>query len=128
MSVPRRVSAYLDLADQDTDAAPTLAQSANRYAAYHCQQAVEKLAKAVLLSLSIESGTEHRIDVLVGRIPDDNPWKLRLRPLDVYSPYATAYRYPTPGGRIAAAPQPERTLGDAMPIRSLVRMAREELR
>ena len=84
MSVPRRISAFLDLAAQDVDAARTLAAAGNRYAAYHCQQAAEKLMKAVLLHRSIESGPEHRLDVLVDKLPDTDPWKPRLRPLDVY--------------------------------------------
>ena len=75
MSVARRIVAFLDLAVQDVDAAKTLASTRNRYAAYHCQQAAEKLIKAVLLHRSIESGTEHRLDVLVDKLPDDDPWK-----------------------------------------------------
>jgi len=47
MSVPRRISAFLDLPAQDVEAARTLAATRNRYAAYHCQQAAEKLIKAV---------------------------------------------------------------------------------
>ena len=104
MSVARRIAAFLDLAAQDVDAARTLAATRNRYAAYHCQQAAEKLIKAVLLHRGIESGTEHRLDVLVDKLPDDDPWKPKLRPLDVYSPYATTFRYPTPGGRIRCCP------------------------
>jgi hypothetical protein len=36
MSVPHRISAFLELAEQDIDAARTLAATNNRYAAYHC--------------------------------------------------------------------------------------------
>lgn len=127
MSVPRRISAFLDLAAQDVDAARTLAASGNRYAAYHCQQAAEKLMKAVLLHRSIESGTEHRLDVLVDKLPDTDPWKPRLRPLDVYSPYATTYRYPTPGGRVSAAPDPSQVTADATVIDTLIKKARTDL-
>ncbi len=70
MSVPRRIAAFLDLAAQDADAARTLATTKNRYAAYHCQQAAEKLMKAVLLHRGRESGTEHRLDALVDGLPD----------------------------------------------------------
>ena len=63
MSVQRRIAAFLDLAEQDIDAARTLAATNNRYAAYHCQQAAEKLIKAVLLHRGFASGTEHRLDV-----------------------------------------------------------------
>lgn len=128
MSVPRRIVAFLDLAVQDVEAARTLAVTNNRYAAYHCQQAAEKLIKAVLLHRDIESGTEHRLDVLVDELPDADPWKSKLRPLEIYSPYATTYRYPTPGGRIVAAPDPARVAVDANVIEALVEEARAGLR
>jgi HEPN domain-containing protein len=128
MSVPRRISAFLDLASQDVEAARTLASTNNRYAAYHCQQAAEKLIKAVLLHRGIESGTEHRLDVLVDALPDEDPWKPRLRPLDAYLPYATTYRYPTPGGRIVAAPDMARVAVDANAMEALIKEARDNLK
>ncbi len=70
MSVPRRIAAFLELAEQDVDAARTLAATNNRYAAYHCQQAIEKLVKAILLHRGITSGTEHRLDVLVDELSE----------------------------------------------------------
>lgn len=127
MSVPRRIMAFIELAAQDVDAAETLATTQNRYSAYHCQQAIEKLAKALLLQRGIEAGTEHRLDVLFDRIPEDDPWSARLRSLDKYTPFATTFRYPTPGGRIPAALDPAEVLADVVRIRQLVSMARKEL-
>jgi HEPN domain-containing protein len=128
MSVPRRIAAFLDLADADVEAARALAAAKNRYAAYHCQQAAEKLIKAVLLHRGKEAGTEHRLDVLVDELPDSDPWKARLRPLEVYLPYATTYRYPTPGGRIVAAPDPAQVSADASDIEVLIKAARADLK
>ena len=128
MSVPRRIAAFLDLATQDVEAARTLAATNNRYAAYHCQQAAEKLIKAVLLHRGIESGIEHRLDVLVDHLPDGDPWKSRLRPLETYLPYATTYRYPTPGGRIVAAPDMAQVAVDADAIDALIKDARTSLK
>jgi len=128
MSVPRRIVAFLDLAAQDAEAARTLAATNNRYAAYHCQQAVEKLIKAVLLHRNVESGTEHRLDVLVDELLDGDPWKAKLRLLETYSPYATAYRYPTPGGRIVAAPDMAKVVVDADAIEALIKEARAGLK
>jgi HEPN domain-containing protein len=128
MSVPRRIAAFLDLAAQDADAARTLAKTKNRYAAYHCQQAAEKLIKAVLLHRGRESGTEHRLDVLVDALPDADPWKSKLRPLEVYLPYATTYRYPTPGGRIVAAPDMAQISADVDDIEALIHAARVDLK
>jgi HEPN domain-containing protein len=128
MSVPRRIAALLELAAQDTDAARTLAATSNRYAAYHCQQAVEKILKAVLLRRTIESGAEHRLDVLVALLPDGDAWKDRLRPFEEWSPYATTFRYPTPGGRIVAAPDAAKVTGAVNDLDALIRLARDELR
>lgn len=127
MSVPRRITAFLDLAQEDVDAARTLAATNNRYAAYHCQQAVEKLVKAILLHRGVESGTEHRLDVLVDKIAEDDPWKARVRPLDVYSPYATTFRYPTPGGRIVPPPAADQVSRDAAIIEGLIAQARRDI-
>ena len=69
----------------------------NRYSAYHVQQAVEKITKALLLARGIEAGIEHRLEELFKRFPPDDAWPLRLLPLVSYSAYATAFRYPTPG-------------------------------
>ena len=128
MSVPRRIAAFLDLAEQDVDAARTLAATNNRYAAYHCQQAIEKLVKAILLHRGIASGTEHRLDVLVDGLSDADPWKPKLRALEVYSPYATAFRYPTPGGRIVPAADPSQVIADANIVHALVVDARGNLK
>jgi len=128
MSVPRRIVAFLDLAAQDAEAARTLAATNNRYAAYHCQQAAEKLIKAILLHRGAESGTEHRLDMLVDELSDGDPWKAKLRLLETYSPYATAYRYPTPGGRIVTAPDMAKVAVDADAIEALIKEARAGLK
>ncbi|HWO24336.1 MAG TPA: HEPN domain-containing protein [Kofleriaceae bacterium] len=63
------MSAYLELATKDAEAADWLVAGGNRYAAYHAQQAVEKLTKAVLLAKGIEAGIEHRLEELLKRFP-----------------------------------------------------------
>ncbi|MBI2921357.1 MAG: HEPN domain-containing protein [Planctomycetes bacterium] len=65
MPEPRRVASFLDLAAADATAALVMGASKNRYAAYHCQQAVEKLVKAVLLHRGKEAGVEHHLDMLI---------------------------------------------------------------
>jgi HEPN domain-containing protein len=56
MSGEKRIRAYLELAEKDADAAELLLTGGNRYSAYHVQQAVEKIAKALLLARGIEAG------------------------------------------------------------------------
>lgn len=63
-------------------------------AAYHCQQAAEKLVKAVLVSAGVSAPYSHDIDVLVGLAPASSPVAALLAPLARFTPYATAYRYP----------------------------------
>lgn len=59
MSVEKRTRAYLELASKDVEAAELLLAGGNRYSAYHVQQAVEKIVKALLLNRSVEAGIEH---------------------------------------------------------------------
>jgi HEPN domain-containing protein len=127
MSVARRIAGLLDIASEDASGAITLAQTKNRNSAYLCQQAAEKLIKAVLLDCGIEAGTEHHLDTLVGRLPDGHPWKARLRSLDKYTPYATAYRYPGSGGRVPAPPDAQQVSADASLIIQWIALARQEL-
>jgi HEPN domain-containing protein/predicted nucleotidyltransferase len=128
MSIEKRTRAYLDLVDQDLQAADVLAKAHNRYAAYHCQQAVEKLLKAMLLNAGKEVGIEHRLDVLLARF-DDDPHGLvtALRPFEKYTPFATAFRYPTPGGRIPAPPAFDDVLADIVALRGVLGRAKSDL-
>jgi len=122
-----RLKALLHLAEQDTEAARLLATHGNHYAAYHCQQAAEKLIRALLLQHDIEPGLDHHLDVLIGKLPDSEPWKARLMVLHKYTPYATAYRYATSGGRVPASPDAAGVAADAAHIAGLVAEARERL-
>ncbi|MGH6959622.1 MAG: HEPN domain-containing protein [Dongiaceae bacterium] len=124
MSEERRISAFLAVADADIEAARALARIANRNAAYLCQQAAEKLIKAVLQDRGIDFGTEHRLDVLE-KLPGNDPW--RLKPLESLTPFATTYRYPTPGGRIPAPPDLSVLETQIVLIDGLPKTARAEL-
>jgi HEPN domain-containing protein len=127
MSVEKRVAAYLELAAKDAEAAELLLTGGNRYAAYHVQQAVEKVTKALLLARGIEAGIEHRLEELFKRFADQDDWPPRLQPFVGYSAYATAFRYPTPGGRIPADPPADVLRRDISSLRDLVARAREHL-
>jgi hypothetical protein len=50
-----------------------------------------------------------------------------LLPFVGYSAYATAFRYPTPGGRIPADPPADALRRDIFLLRDLVAVAREQL-
>ena len=122
----QRLRALLYLAEQDAEAAKLLASQSNHYAAYHCQQAVEKLAQIILIDHDIEPGLEHHLDVLIAKLPANEHWKGRLAPLERYTPYATTFRYATPGGRVPAAPEPSKVTSDAGYILQLINEARAQ--
>jgi HEPN domain-containing protein len=126
LSVERRVATFLHLAVDDLDAAEMLARIGNRNAAYHVQQAIEKIIKALLLHRGIEAGIEHRLENLVDRLPEGDPWSNRLEEWLEYSAYATTYRYPMPGGGIPRGPAASQVLGDVEKLREVERRVREE--
>jgi len=121
-----RLKALLHLAEQDTEAAKLLAAHDNHYAAYHCQQAAEKLIR-VLLHHDVEPGLDHHLDILVAKLPDNEPWKVRLAPLHKYTPYATTYRYATSSGRVPTSPDAGGVAADAAHISALIADARRQL-
>lgn len=94
----------LRIAREDLDGAKALAALGNRNAVYLCEQAAEKVIRAVLTSEGKHAGVRHQLDAMVDLVPDENPLKPALREIDELAAYATAYRYPTPAGRIPDAP------------------------
>jgi hypothetical protein len=70
-----RMKAMLHLAAEDAKAAKLLAQGGNHYAAYHCQQASEKLVRTLLIHHDIEPGLDHHLDVLVAKLPESESWR-----------------------------------------------------
>ncbi|MDX2092538.1 MAG: HEPN domain-containing protein [Kofleriaceae bacterium] len=103
-----------------------LVAGGNRFAAYHMQQAVEKIVKALLLAKGIEAGVEHRLEELLKRFAPEDEWLTRIAPLVSYSAFATAFRYPTPGGRIPADPPQATVRRDLALVNDLLALARAE--
>lgn len=93
--------AWLDIAETDIDAARrSLAPDPEPNvpaAAYHCQQAVEKLIKALLVHLGLpylRGSGGHDLRRLVAALPDTHPLLGDAAALAPISPWATAFRYP----------------------------------
>lgn len=102
---PRVIAAYLDDVDLEIDAAKRLiADPPNRFAAFHLEQAAEKLVKAVRLGRGLRVTADHNIEMLVDDLPADDPWRVKLRILEPLAAYATTYRYPSPTGRRKGGP------------------------
>jgi len=65
------IANMLRIASEDLEGARLL--GTNRNAAYLCQQAAEKLIRAVLTSEGIHAGIKHDLAGMVAQIPDENP-------------------------------------------------------
>ncbi len=112
MSADRLIASYLRVAKEDLDGARVLAKAGNRNAIYLCEQAAEKVIRAVLTSESQHAGIKHHLGEMVDLIPDSNPIKPMLRAIEHLAAYATSFRYPTDAGRIKAPPSPTTLTSD----------------
>jgi HEPN domain-containing protein len=104
MSADLLIANLLRIAREDLDGALLLASRSNRNAVYLCEQAAEKVIRAILTAEGKHAGIKHRLDEMVDLVPDENPLKPALREIEELAAYATAYRYPTSSGRIPDAP------------------------
>ena len=104
MSVELLIANLLRVAAEDLDGARLLASKANRNAIYLCEQAAEKVIRAVVTSEGQRAGIKHQLNDIVDLVPDANPIKPALRAIEHLAAYATAYRYPTSAGRIVQPP------------------------
>ena len=117
--------AFLDyLADvaEDLDAARKL--RGNRFAAFHVQQAAEKLVKALRIAHGLRPTVDHHIDALLAEIPESE-LRTRMSGLDDWSDSATTFRYPGPGGRRRPGPADSDIDAAIAEIESLVPLVRD---
>lgn len=104
MSAELLIANLLRIAQEDLDGAVLLASRGNRNAIYLCEQAAEKIIRAVLTSEAKHAGIKHHLDAMVDLVPNENPLKPFLREIEELAAYATTYRYPTSSGRIIPPP------------------------
>lgn len=108
MSVELLVANFLRIAGEDLEGARLLSVADNRNAIYLCEQAAEKVIRAVVTSEGKHAGVKHDLAEIVDMIPDENPMKPALRAIENLSQYATAYRYPVSSSRTKRIPRPPR--------------------
>lgn len=134
----RAITAYLDDVGNDLEAFAAIFALRNRLAVFHLQQAAEKLVRAVRLHRGLENTKDHDLALLIdgnrgepGRapipLPPDDVWRPRLRELEWLSAYATAYRYPSSGGRFGETPPDGKLQAAETKLRALLQTARAEL-
>ncbi|MBI4602287.1 MAG: HEPN domain-containing protein [Planctomycetes bacterium] len=104
MSADALIASLLRVAKEDLEGARLLASAGNRNAIYLCEQAAEKIIRAILTSEAKHAGIKHRLNEMVDMVPDDNPLKPALRAIEYLAAFATSYRYPTTTGRILQPP------------------------
>ncbi|MBF0332559.1 MAG: HEPN domain-containing protein [Alphaproteobacteria bacterium] len=101
------IESFITLAREDLAVAKLLMAAHPRHSAFHIEQAAEKLVKAVLTAEDIRFPTSHhQLGALAALLPADHPWRAELMAFDEFSSYATASRYPTPGGWMPHEPDP----------------------
>lgn len=105
MSVELLVANFLRIAAEDLEGARLLAAKSNRNAIYLCEQAAEKVIRAVVTSEGKHAGIKHELAEIVDLIPDENPLKPDLRAIEHLSQYATAYRYPVSSSKTKRIPR-----------------------
>jgi len=98
------VEGYFKIAKEDIEAAERLLNHVPRAAAYHLEQAAEKMVKAFLVAEGEDPGISHDIATLVDMLPSGHEWKADLAAFSPLSRFATSFRYPTPTGRVPAPP------------------------
>ncbi|WP_423958554.1 HEPN domain-containing protein [Bradyrhizobium sp.] len=99
-----KAETFIVLARRDLAAATSLSKTDPGNAAFHLQQAAEKLAKAVLEIEGIPGGITHQIGALAAMLPADHIFRPDLAAFDRFSSYATQTRYPRPGGGLPQEP------------------------
>jgi HEPN domain-containing protein len=100
----REVAGFLALAREDLAVAGELLAGHGRAAAFHLQQAAEKLIKAVLTLEGIAFPRSHQLGALAALLPEEHAWRADLMALDHLTSHATALRYPLPGGGLPLDP------------------------
>ncbi len=124
MSVQRRrIDAFLQLAEEELQAARQLVRQSPRQAAYLMQQCAEKITRAILTGAGVKYGTGHNLGQMADALPANHPWIDKILPLDELSPAATRYRYPSTEGRLFEPPDTEHLQQDIENLTDLLKEA-----
>jgi HEPN domain-containing protein len=110
----RVVASWLRRAERDLRMAHLACQPNDPMAdqaAYHIQQAAEKLAKAALIAHEIRPRKGHVIKTSAERLPEEFIYRDRFLRLDRFSDYVWAHRYPEED--LSRPPPPEPSVAEA---------------
>ena len=124
----KRIDALMRAAARDIEAARRLLPDLPDQAIFHAQQAAEKMTRAVCEHEGLSVGRTHNIGEAAAMLPDGHVFKEDLLTLDRLSSAATAWRYPTPGGRFPEIPDPAQVSTDLDDIEAILPEVRDWLR
>jgi len=114
---------WLDKAAADFDAAEQLSAQGGRFReiiAFHCQQAVEKYLKALLVRRQVEFPKTHDIAKLLDQVATVNANIAEsLRDADVLTPFGVEVRYPSEAPEVLQGGETE-AIGIARRVRNAV--------
>jgi HEPN domain-containing protein len=115
------VASFIALAKEDLAVARRLLAIHPRHSAFALEQAAEKLLKAVLTTEGISfSAGYHQLGRLADLLPAEHLWRADLMAFDSYTSFATATRYPKPGGGMPEDPPSEMLEAGLKEVSSLV--------
>ncbi len=123
----KRLDALMTAAERDIEAARRLLPDLPDQAIFHAQQAAEKMTRAVCEHEGRNVGRTHNIGEAAAMLPDGHMFKEDLLALDHLSAAATVWRYPTPGGRFPAIPDPAEVSADLDDIEAILPEIRDWL-
>jgi len=134
----RVVRAYLDDVEAELAAFDALLAAHSRFAAFHLEQAAEKLIRAVRIDRRLVVTNTHDIILLIDGHPGDpsreprplpagDPWRARMMEHEWLSKFATSYRYPTSSGRRDQGPTDDELASARRKLAEHLDLARREL-
>ena len=120
---------FVAIAERDLGMAGELVAKYPDGAAFHLQQAAEKLLKALLTVHDLSfPATTHQLDVLVGLLPATDPFYEEFVDFSHLTAAATRYRYPTPGGFTPSPPDVKSCRDDHEKLSRLLPEIRDHVR
>ena len=99
------VSGFLKASERDIAGIERLLPDLPDLAAFHAQQAVEKLARAVCLHEGIPDLRTHDITRITEQLAQDHPLRKSFTKLGSLTGAATAWRYPDAAGKYPRTPE-----------------------
>lgn len=100
------VLGFLKAAERDIAGIERLLPGLPDLAAFHAQQAVEKLARAVCLHEGLPDLRSHDIARIAEQLAQEHPFRKSFIKLGSLTGAATAWRYPDSAGKSPKTPEP----------------------